>query len=357
MTDILLEKMFEKERWEYALEKGVGKKIAKAELIKLMDPMERAALYLAIKDGIYKILPAHMAQIPKDNGEFRTVYINEDRDRIILAIINDLFFELCPEMVHERCKSYQKTLGCGKVVKEVASLSLKSKRTDFGIKSDLSKYFDTVSIEVIDSKFDEVKKKFGKSAVLDMIRTYYHQNLCFDLDGNLIEKFQSLMQGCSLASWLADSVLYDIDEKMSKMCKYYVRYSDDCLILDEHWEECREVFEKMLNEKGLTLNPKKVEVLYKNKAYKFLGFSIRGSEISLSKSRIKSFQKEIESRTIKSKKKNVVHDVCKFLYGDSKVKFSWATSVLPVINVKEDIDTLNEFVMDSIRASMTGKKK
>ena len=40
-------------------------------------------------------------------------------------------------------------------------------------------------------------------------------------------------------------------------------------------------------------------------------------------------------------------------YGD----FSWATQVLPVINVKEDINTLNTFVMDCIRAVKTGKKK
>ena len=50
-------------------------------------------------------------------------------------------------------------------------------------------------------------------------------------------------------------------------------------------------------------------MLYKNKAFKFLGFSINGSQISLSKSRIKKFQKDIEARTIKSKKKNVVTDI------------------------------------------------
>lgn len=37
--------------------------------------------------------------------------------------------------------------------------------------------------------------------------------------------------------------------------------------------------------------------------------------------------------------------------------YSWATQVLPVINVKEDIDKLNTFVMDCIRAVKTGKKK
>ena len=34
-----------------------------------------------------------------------------------------------------------------------------------------------------------------------------------------------------------------------------------------------------------------------------------------------------------------------------------ATSVLPIINVQKDIDELNEFVLDAIRACATGKKK
>ena len=37
--------------------------------------------------------------------------------------------------------------------------------------------------------------------------------------------------------------------------------------------------------------------------------------------------------------------------------YSWATSVLPIINVKKDIQTLNAFTMDAIRASITHKTK
>ena len=51
-----------------------------------------------------------------------------------------------------------------------------------------------------------------------------------------------------------------------------------------------------------------------------------------------------------------INAVNRYLYkgfGD----FSWATQVLPVINVKEDIDKLNMFAMDCIRAVKTGKRK
>lgn len=109
----------------------------------------------------------------------------------------------------------------------------------------------------------------------------------------------------------------------------------------------------------MKLNPKKVELLDKDHWFKFLGFMIKCDQISLSKSRVKDFQKEIEARTIKKRdttKTKAINSVNRYLYkGDGK--YSWATSVLPIITVQKDIDTLNEFVMDCIRAAETGKKK
>jgi hypothetical protein len=138
----------------------------------------------------------------------------------------------------------------------------------------------------------------------------------------------------------------------------YVRYSDDVLIIGNEWRKGQALLSQMLGEMGLTLNPKKVENLRKDKWFKFLGFTIRENQISLSKSRVKDFQKEIENRTIKgsSSPKKAVSSVCSYLYkGDGT--YSWGTSVLPIINVQKDIDTLNEFVMDALRATMTGKTK
>lgn len=230
---------------------------------------------------------------------------------------------------------------------------------EVGKKLDLSKYFDSVPIEYIDEIFDRMEAKVGKSKVIDIVRKYYHTDLCFDVDGNLIEHYQSLKQGCSVASFLADAVLFPIDDAVSKMDVYYVRYSDDLMIIGNHWENGFEVIRKMLSKMQMALNPKKIETVRKDRWIKFLGFNIKGDNITLSKSRVKSFQKEIESRTIKKRKiseKRAVNQVNSYLYkGDGT--YSWATSVLPIINVDKDIDTLNTFVMDCIRACATGKKK
>ena len=357
--DILLQKFFEKERWEQALETGVDKGIDKCDLRKLTTPEVRVALYQAIVNDNYEIAPPHQAQIPKDNGDMRIVYVNENIDRIFLSIVNNLFFELFPEFVHPSCKSYQTGIGCGRIVQEVSRQMVKVNNKIVGVKMDLTKYFDTVPIKYIDEIFDRMENKIGKSKIIDVVRKYYHTDWCFDIEGNLIQHYQSLKQGCSVASFLADAVPYHIDKTISEMDVYYVRYSDDLLVVGRCWDEAFQIVKAMLKEMGMTLNPKKVETVCKDRWVKFLGFNIKGDMITLSKTRLKTFQKEIESRTIKQRNittKKALNSVNSYLYkGDGH--FSWATSVLPIINVEKDIETLNQFVMDAIRACATGKKK
>lgn len=116
MKDKILTMFFDIDRWTKAIEKGVLKDIRKSELIKLTEESTRIRMAEAMLSGKYQITPPHTAQIPKDNGEFRTVYVNEPIDRIILSIANDLLFDLMPEMIHPACKSYQTGIGCGKFV-------------------------------------------------------------------------------------------------------------------------------------------------------------------------------------------------------------------------------------------------
>ena len=359
MQDILLQKFFEMKRWEQALKTGVDKHIDKGELRKLCSPGARIALYNAITTDNYEIAPPHQVQIPKDNGDMSIVYVNENVDRIFLSIANNLFFEMFPEFIHPSCKSYQSGIGCGKIVQQVSKEMVKVNSMEVGFKADLTKYFDSVPIRYIDEIFDRMEKKVGKSKIIDVVRKYYHTDLCFDFNGNLIEHYQSLKQGCSVASFLADAVLYHLDDTVSMLSGYYVRYSDDLLYVGNKWGTAFQTVKSILSDMEMTLNPKKVEQIYKNRWVKFLGFNIKGGQITLAKSRVKSFQKEVEARTIKQRNISMtkaLNQVNSYLYkGDGR--YSWATSVLPIINVEKDIETLNQFVMDAIRACATNKKK
>ena len=359
MNDKILQKFFEHERWVYAIEKGIGKSIDKADLYQLTKPEVRMQMCEAIRQGKYEIAPPHTAQIPKDNGEFRTVYINEPIDRVFLSIANDLLFELMPEMIHPKCQSYQKGIGCGKIVKEISRKICETQGEIIGWKSDFSKYFDSVPIRFIDEAFDAVEAEWGHSSVIDVLRKYYHSDWYFDTDGQLKSAYQSLKQGCSVASWLANVVMFSLDDRLSALDGEYVRYSDDALFVGPDYEKAMAIMQDEVAKRDMKLNPKKIEYLTHTRWFKFLGYSIKGDMISLSSTRIKKFQREIESRTIRMKNvtlRKAINAVNNFLYRGNG-EFSWATQILPVCNVKKDIHELNKFVMDCLRAVTTGKTK
>lgn len=372
MEDKILEKFFEKQRWEDALNKGAFKGISQAVLRDLMSPNGRKELLAQIVSGTYHIERPHTAKIPKDvPGEFRTVFVNNDRDRVFLSIVNDLLFELTGGTggwIHPQCTSYQKGIGCARIVTHASQMIEQlsgSTHQTIGWKADLSKYFDSVPITYIDSKFDALERTYGKSLIINIVREYYHLDLYYDSElKQEVTHYQSLKQGCAVASWLADTVLYHIDKVINdnyggKAGGYYVRYSDDILFIGKEYEKAMDILKAELECMGMRLNPKKVEYIDNDHWFKFLGYSIKGANLSLSSGRIKSFVKEITSRTIDKIRHGIkfttaLHSVQSWLYyGDGQ--HSWATGVLKTINVKSDIDTLNGFVLDCLRAVKVGK--
>ena len=354
--DIKMKKFFDISRWEEMLEKSVDKGIDRALLVQLCEPQNRMQLLNAIVSGNYEIAPPHVAKIPKDNGEFREVYVNEAIDRIFLSLYNDVMFEMYGHQIHPACKSYQKGIGCPQTVKEISKKICSMPGEVVGYKADLSKYFDKVKIEVIDKALDELDTS---SPLDEIVRNYYHNDLIFDADGNLTEHYGSLKQGCAFASFLANYVLRDVDEELSKMDILYCRYSDDLLMIGKDANKALSKLKEMLELKGLSLNPKKVEPVSKHQYFTFLGFNICGPHISFSKKSIKNFQREVEARTIKAKcsTTKAIHKVNQYLYEGYVVddkRFGWAAYFLPTVNVEEDIQELNRFVMDCIRAVDSG---
>lgn len=369
MVSRLLEEMFKTERWQELLDKATEKEIDLKTIKELCYPENRKMLFQIIYEDKYNIFPPSIIKIPKDTpGDFREVYVNTPRDRIVLSLINDCLCELFKDMIHPRCRSYQKGLSSQKTVKDISNELVKlSKIIDgqLGYKIDFSKYFPSVSIKAIDDIFDKIEERLGfkrnSEPVINLLRRYYHQDLYFDVDGNLQSRYQGLKEGCSVASFLANVVLYELDESLANKYSCSYRYSDDLVVVDKDTSNVIEEINSIINKYGVTLNPKKVEPLYSDRWFKFLGFNIKGDMITLSKTRVKKFQREIEKRTIdiKKKRKNYTSkqarkSVIRFLY---EGEFSWATSCLGTINVKPDIQELNKFIMDCIRACDTGKLK
>lgn len=359
MESKLLNYMFDFELWKKELPEFLEDKHINVTLGKqLCTPQVRLRMYLATRDEKYEISPPYAALIPKDKpNEFRRVWINETPDRWWLRLANCALNHYCSSMIHPCVKSYQRGIGTQETVQNISKeiVRLDKIRDDkvIGVKIDLHHFFDEVPLKVINEVFDEIERlleiEHNTDPVINILRKYYNSDLVFDEDGNLIHLFTSLKQGSSISGFLANVCLRDFDEKICKLGTY-CRYSDDLICLNDKAEETLDIIATELAKKNLKLNPRKVEYLRSDKWFRFLGFKLKNDMITLSKNRVKKFQKEIVSRTLN--KPNITErqakdNVINYLY---RGEYCWATSCLGTVNVKPDIDEMNLFIMDCLRA-------
>lgn len=360
MKDVLLEMMFQHNRWQSLIEHADEKGINLALLKKMCNPQVRVMLYNAIKNEQYEIMPPHEIEIPKDDGTMRLVYANEDQDRILCTLIADCVMELFSDLIHPSCVSYQKGIGTQEIVQRISNKIVKLNRNNnekpIGFVSDFTKFFDRVTIDKIDEVFDIWESRLGfehgTEPVINMLRKYYHSTLYIDINGIVQNKYLSLRQGCALAAPLSCMVLYELDEFMSSKYDLYYRYSDDCLTINSDTSEIIDDINSICVKYGTVLNPKKIKPVYANNWFKFLGFLICNDQITLSKNRVKKFTKAIYDATLAKPNitpKQAKENVKRVLYGNGD-GYSWATACFSAMqNCDKDVETLNNFVMDALR--------
>ncbi len=366
-VDEKLELFFTNEFWQKAIQHCIDKGIKPMELSEYTTADFRANLAETMLNREYKVAPPRIALIPKEGGEFRKVYVNTVLDRLVLTIINTVYCQKYSSKIHPRCVSYQKGIGVRNIIKNITEELTSCKGGIAGYKVDISKYFDSVSR----STMNEVIASVDTGSCIDqIIWDYYNEDIILDENGCLQEKYKSLCQGCAPSAFFANLTLRDIDEVMSKMCKIYYRYSDDLLILGPNADKAMIILEEMLLSKGLKINPKKVEPIYVNKWFTFLGCKICGNKVSLGKKSLKNFVDRIEERTKLPKTKAYRHgcsekelrkaikSINKYLYTayiKNSSQFGWGEYFFGIINCEEDIKTMDTWVKDMLRGYFTGK--
>lgn len=363
MEDEKLNMFFAKETWEEITKIAISKKLNRELISRLCTPEHRCVLLDVISDRKYNIAPPIVRNIPKDDGGFRTVFVNTDIDRIVMSIINIVYSTIYKGLIHEKCVSYQKGIGVSKIVRAILSELDKYKAFPgevIGYKVDISKYFDSLSKECLYSSLDEI---YTGSPIDDIVQKYYREDVISDEKGRVTSFYKSIAQGCAVSPFLANYCLRDIDDKISSLDVIYYRYSDDILIIGKDYKLAMKILEDMLHLKGLRINTNKLEEIKFDEWFTFLGFRIRGNNVSFSKKSLKLFQKEIKLRTKRKKGdinavKKSIKDIQYYLYTSflkSNENFGWGEYFFSIINIEEDIIELDMFIKDRIRSVYTAK--
>lgn len=350
----LMEDFFDTEFYSSSVEHSLDKSISPLQLKKFCTTEFRLGLLDDLENGRYNISPPHVSCIPKDDGSVREIYVNTLKDRFILAGVNAIWYRRHMDMISSACKAYLPGSSCAKTVREVAS------HTISGYKLDLSKYFDSVPREVINAYL----KQLDTGTPLDKAIYNYYNDDTVIVAGKKVERFKSLSQGCAVSAFLSNCVLKDIDDKMLSLCEYYCRYSDDMLLLGEGADEALAVLEQLLADKGLELNPSKIEKVNSDTEFKFLGFGILGNTVMISRKDFEMKKKEIKhvTKIIKhtrglsdsEKLRRAISAVLKIFINWAEPTYSWIYTKSQGITDIARLEELDRFCKEHIRAAVTG---
>lgn len=359
--DRKMELFCDKQLWTNAIEHGLDKKMDKSLLYALTDPVGRLAVIEAINNDTYVIQPPKAVEIPKPNGDGkRRIFVNEQMDRVVLSIINQVYMQMYGDMIHPCCVSYQKGLGVSRIIRDVTS---KLKDGYHGYICDLSKYFDRVNKETLFGVLDMMSTG---SPIDRVVRRYYEDDRIIQ-DGELIEHYKSLAQGSAVSAILANLALLPIDTELAKLDIIYYRYSDDLLLLGKDADKAVRMLKEMLISMGLELNPKKIKRIDENAEFTFLGAKIRGTTVDISDDSAERFKKEIrkitnmrkgmkiENRTTQRRAIKKINDYLYLAYMKNPSNFGWAHYFFSLCTTDKTICELDNFVKDHLKHMYTGK--
>lgn len=380
MDKLLDEFRFNTEMHGKVVEHLIAKKVPLNQANLFYQPETWLILSEQIKMGNYHFSPLIEGYVCKRNGnpltyeqaykrnfdDVRKIYMMIPMDRAVAHMIYLIYYREFIGMSHDRCVSYKSKIGTSKVAKEL-SKEMNKKKFFEGYKMDIHHYFDDVNMKTIENQLIAMQT----GSVLDsLLWELYHDDRVM-INGELIHKHRGLIQGCAFACLLANLILKDIDDKVSKMNVIYYRYSDDIIILGNELtvKQAKYQIEKLLKPKGLQLHPSKVQPINAEEWFEFLGFSFKRDMISVSKKTLKNIEHEIKIRTVSKTRKahrpatkkelqKMIKDLQWYFFtafAKSQENFGMGVYLFGTVNVMHDLQAIEDYCKDCLRAAATNK--
>ncbi len=271
--------------------------------------MELKQLQLELKNGVYKALPVRKVILYKNEKE-REIVLYSMRDKVVQQSIMAELSKLYEPKFSNQSFAYRSNKSAIGAV-ELVEKEILSGLYEYVLKIDISHFFDTIDWNILKMVLE---KEIKEIEVLQLIEENT-KAMMLEETGNLIDKTRGIYQGSGISPILSNIYLMNFDHWLTKQDGYYIRYSDDMLILGKSKEQLQQLKEEIKNELqkiGLEINEKKSECVSIKEGFEFLGycFSDNGKSIPVKAEqgiteRLEEIWLTLGNKTIKDKVKKV----------------------------------------------------
>jgi group II intron reverse transcriptase/maturase len=247
--------------------------------------------------GAFRTLPLLRRFIPKTGSDkLRPLGIPIVDARIAQEVIRSIINPIFEPQFHDDSFGFRAGRGCHQAVGHVLEY------IDDGYKVvvdvDIEGFFDNIPHEVI---MTMLRAEIADGNILDILEKFLKSGVM--VDGKREPTIKGTPQGGVISPLLANIVLNYLDWQLaSRGCKF-VRYADDIVILLRTRHEAENALDftkKVLRDLGLKVSPEKTKIANVSEGFQFLGFHIKGKNITMRQKSIEKFERAIEDATKRS---------------------------------------------------------
>ena len=248
-------------------------------------------LWDELKNHTYRCQPVKL--VPLFRGEkVRYISLFSMRDKVVQYSLAKELSNMYESEFSKSCCAYRSGSSALQASQSIAA-AIRKMENGYGLKTDIQNFFDCI----LHSKLLSVlEKRIKEEDVLELIRIFLRVP-SLEKTGELTEKQLGIYQGATIAPVLSNIYLKDFDRIVEAETTFYVRYSDDILILFNTHQQAEEYKEKLsiyLEEYGLSLNEKKTDILSFGQGFEFLGYRFDQNGISVPEKAERQLEERME---------------------------------------------------------------
>lgn len=236
-------------------------------------------LQTELADHIYMPLPVRNVTLYKGE-KARKIALYSMRDKVVQQSLAAEIVKLYDGRLSQQSYAYRDNKSALQAVEDLSAEILTSEYNAV-LKTDITHFFDNISWNILREKLCRTIKE---EDVLELIRLNACTAILDEETGEIAEKTVGIHQGSAIAPILSNIFLMDFDIALARPGFFYVRYSDDILVLGEKKEKLISFLNEIktrLEELGLFANEDKTLCCNLSEGVDFLGYHFDASGKSI----------------------------------------------------------------------------
>ncbi len=257
-------------------------------------------LNLELAEHRYESLPVRQVNLYKGE-KVRVISIFSMRDKVVQQSLATELGKIYEPLFSSSAYAYRPGQSALQALGRIEEQVLGSKGL-WVLKMDISGFFDHIDHTILLRKLNA---QIREEDVLDLVRQILKARILDERTGVLTENATGIFQGATCAPILSNIYLMDFDKEMEARSGFYIRFSDDILVLEPEEAKARELLafaQVYLEKEGLQLKESKTTLhrVSESEGFEYLGYAFNTQGKTIPQKAVESLTTRLETMWLTS---------------------------------------------------------